>query len=223
MASADADRVSRFLDDATALCADGGRQPQKIVTEIRRLRTWLQKHQDESLVDAGKQKLVLAVECYFKLSLAVDPTFSAALGEATQELVMDLLKLPEGKLIRNAGGKSKALKWLDIAQAASSAASASSLPGSAAAKAAVAATTKWTVADVARDGTLSLISGGIDDDDDDDDGNGDARETQTREGVAMADKAAVARVRACVDGGGSVEIELDASDRIVGTRFQEQP
>ena len=97
------------------------------------------------------------------------------------------------------------------------AASASALPaGSAAAKAAVVATTTWTVADVARDGTLSLISGGIDDDDDE-------SETQTREGVAMADKAAVARVRACVDGGGSVEIELDASDRIVGTRFQELP
>jgi small subunit ribosomal protein S16 len=122
------DRVARFLDDAIALCADGGRQPQKIVTEIRRLRAWLQKHQDESLVDAGKQKLVQAVECYFKLALAADPTFSAALGEATQELVMDLLKLPEGKLIRNAGGKSKALKWLDVAQAASSAASVSALP-----------------------------------------------------------------------------------------------
>lgn len=202
----DAERVDKFHADALKLCADG--KAAKVMAEMHRLRTWLTKHQDESLADAGKQKLVACIEVYFKFAQALDATFETPIGEAAQGLITDLLKLPPGKLVNNSGGKSKALKWLAATQQSSSAASAS-------ASAASASSSAWTVADVSpHDCTLTLTSGGFDDDDNDDN-------DEIRDAFPVADRTLFERVRRCIDSGGAVEVELKG-DVIVNTRFRDE-
>jgi hypothetical protein len=164
---------------------------------MQRLRGWLTKHQEENLVDSGKQRLIACVETYFKFALAADPTFESPIGEGTQNLISDLLKLPEGKLIRNSGGKSKALKWLSTTQ------------GSGSSKHASTSTSLWTIADVSHD-TVQLMSGGFDSDACD----------ETRE-LIVTDRALLARWQASLDQGLLVEVELDSNDTIVNSRVQD--
>jgi hypothetical protein len=66
------------------------------------------KHQEDSLPDGGKNKLLQTIQGYAKLPF-VDGS-STSCKDAALALVDDLLKLPEGKLV-NSKGKSAALKW----------------------------------------------------------------------------------------------------------------
>ena len=196
-AGCDAERVEKFFDDASKLCAEG--KPAKIAAEIQRLRSWLTKHQDEMLVDSGKQKLIACAELYFKFAERVDTSFESPCGEAAASLVSDLLKLPEGKLIRNQGGKSKALKWLAVTQMrGGGSASSSVVSGKETAS-------TWSVLDVTHQGRLYVRSA-VDD---------------TRDDVVVADASLLERIRACVEAGGQVRVELDSSAAIMQTHFED--
>jgi hypothetical protein len=158
---------------------------------MKRLRTWLGKHQEEMLNDSGKQKLIGTVEAYFRFCSKADPTFESELGETAQALISDLLKLPEGKLIRNSGGKSKALKWLDATQQSSK---------SGGKPAASASTTSWNVADVDAKGKLTLMSANGDD---------------MCEDVAVTDAAMLKRIRSAFEADETVTVELDGLNVVV--------
>ena len=98
------ERAERYHDDSVRLLAE--KNHGKIVAEVKKLRQWLQKHQDERLTDGAKTKLFAAIQAYFKAGQA-----AKEISEVTQGLVEDLLKMPEGKLV-SAKAKKSALKWL---------------------------------------------------------------------------------------------------------------
>lgn len=113
-----AERISKFHDDAIETLQQSKRTGviQKIEGEISRLRTWIQKHQSESVPDTAKQQLLSTVELFH--NFANDRTQSlqseksvTSVGNLVGDLVSDLLKIPEGKLITSKG-KRRAMKWV---------------------------------------------------------------------------------------------------------------
>lgn len=106
------ERVVKFQEDADKLLQSvditNNKSIQKIISEIGKLKTWLQKHQNDLLQDPIKGKLFHIVENYFHFSMkhkAIED-----LLDQTQSLISDLLQMPEGKLI-SAKDKKKALNW----------------------------------------------------------------------------------------------------------------
>jgi hypothetical protein len=193
------------LEDAAKLCSEA--KAPKLIAEIQRMRQWLSKHQHENLSDAGKQKLIAACEIYFKFAVARDPTFECPECEAVQNLISDLLKLPEGKLIRSAGGKSKVMKWLEVTQ--------SRVPvdvPSVSGPAPAASSTRWTVVDISHKNMLQLIAGSYDSELTD----------RVRDDVPVADPAMVARMRRCLDDGGTVEVQLDCDHQLASVFFSDE-
>ena len=107
------ERVDKFLGDAENMLGNPERfSGAKVQSEIARLQKWLQKHQDESLPDGHKEKLLSAVQRYYKFACS---STSDESRNAVHNLVDDLLKLPEGKLVTGKA-KKQALKWLDTLQ-----------------------------------------------------------------------------------------------------------
>lgn len=193
----------RFYEDAVKLCSDA--KAPKLIAEIQRLQQWLTKHQDENLSDAGKQKLLAACETYFKFAVARDAAFELPECESVQNLISDLLKLPEGKLIRSAGGKSKAMKWLEVSQSRRP----NKLAGGASAD--VVSLTRWTVADITHKNVLHVIAGSCDSELSD----------QVRDNISVGDAAMASRIRRCLDAGGVVEVELDGNDVIASVKYSD--
>jgi len=146
-------RVERYADDAVSIVKSG--VEPKLCSEVKKLRTWLQKHQSETLPDGAKQKLLAAVETYFLYCRNTRPErFDGDVGDAVVGLVDDLLKLPEGKLIA-AKSKQKALKWLEATKVSAEAASSSSSSGGGGGGG---GRTKWVVADIDEEtGKLMLM------------------------------------------------------------------
>lgn len=101
------ERIEKFQNDVSKLIAE--KKIVKIIAEVRRLETWLQKHQTEAVPDNHKQILFSVIESYYNFFMQ---TKNVEVLDATTSLVDSSLKLPEGKLI-NAKSKKKALKWLD--------------------------------------------------------------------------------------------------------------
>ena len=117
------ERVERFSEDSIKILRQTPFKPQKITTEISKLQKWLQKHQDESLPGGHKDKLLQCIQSYhvFTLKLAETNTrengvisdLTVGVADRVLELVEDLCKLPEGKLVAGKSSKTKALKWID--------------------------------------------------------------------------------------------------------------
>eukprot|EP01039_Chlorochromonas_danica_P006185 gene6185-6820_t len=97
------DRVDKFLEDQNKALLSSS--TSKIIPEIEKLRSWLQKHQNESLPDAAKGKLLTILEKYNRAQ-----GYFAAIRSNVQNLFNDYLQMPEGKLV-NAKNKSKVLIW----------------------------------------------------------------------------------------------------------------
>lgn len=91
-----ADRVSKFVEDAHKLLESPINVP-KVEKELKRLRTWLFKHQDESLQKGKQAELLSTVKSYYKV--AMGESTESTLRDAVFGVVDDLLKLPEGKLV----------------------------------------------------------------------------------------------------------------------------
>jgi len=117
------ERVERFSEDSIKILHQTPFKPQKITTEISKLQKWLQKHQDEPLPGGHKDKLLQCIQSYhvFTLKLAETNTrengvisdLTVGVADRVLELVEDLCKLPEGKLVAGKSSKTKALKWID--------------------------------------------------------------------------------------------------------------
>ncbi len=110
------ERILKFYDDATNLLSNKlesnqrGGYESKVITEINRLRTWIQKHQDDVISESGKTKLFQTLELYYSSSLNVDKGFSDSCKDTVFNLLSDYLQLPEGKLL-SAKDKKKVLSW----------------------------------------------------------------------------------------------------------------
>jgi hypothetical protein len=102
------ERIEKFQTDCEYLLRI--KNIPKIVVEIRKLCTWIQKHQNGIVPDSHKQILLSIIESYVQLLLKEQNNL---LIDIIINLVDDYLKLPEGKLV-NSKGKKKALKWLEI-------------------------------------------------------------------------------------------------------------
>jgi len=139
-----AERISKFHEDCEKLAAEG--TTARIVTEVQRLRTWLQKHQDELVPNGAKLQLTGLVQKYYQTAQRLAaPTVT----NAVVALIEDLLKLPEGKLIASKT-KQQALKWLDALAPGKPTGPPSLAHGS--------TEETWALGDVAEDGTLQLVS-----------------------------------------------------------------
>jgi len=117
------ERVERFLEDSIKILNQNPLNVQKLTTEISKLQKWLQKHQDESLPGGHKDKLLNCIQSYQVFTLKLAETNIRENGEISDltvgvadkvlDLVEDVCKLPEGKLVAGKSSKSKALKWID--------------------------------------------------------------------------------------------------------------
>lgn len=115
------ERIQKFLDDAVLLSGKGtdrvelNSQPKvissnKITSEVNKLKTWLQKHQYESVPDGSKSKLFQTLEIYYSVAICSDKSITEELKNVVGALLNDYLQLPEGKLL-GAKDKRKVLNW----------------------------------------------------------------------------------------------------------------
>lgn len=106
-----ADRISKFFDDAKALLSkDREISESKINSEIKRMRTWLQKHQNEVVPDGSKTKLFGVIDLFYRFSCVIDK--NSSLFEGISDLLSDYLQIPEGKLL-SSKDKKKVLNWVE--------------------------------------------------------------------------------------------------------------
>ena len=111
------DRIEKFLTDSEPLLKS--KNLQKIFSESQKLSKWLQKHQDETVTDASKQKLFSTIQSYQKFAQNnLDPADekSAKVIDAILDLCEDFCKMPEGKLVAGRSAKTKAMKWIESLQ-----------------------------------------------------------------------------------------------------------
>jgi hypothetical protein len=103
------DRVGKYFEDAGPLIASSN--TPKICAEIKKLATYLQKHQNEVVTDAAKTKLTSTVEMYYRsvCSLCISDVSSL---DCLSVLLSTYLQMPEGKLVA-AKDKKKTLNWLN--------------------------------------------------------------------------------------------------------------
>jgi hypothetical protein len=98
------ERIQRFADDQAKLLVSGSKSA-KIKVEIDKLRTWMQKHQNETVPDAAKGKLFQVLEKYNRAA-----SYFIDIRDSVLNLFGDYLQMPEGKLV-SARDKSKILIW----------------------------------------------------------------------------------------------------------------
>lgn len=102
-----ADRIAKYLDDSKDLLL-GGNQA-KIVSEVKKLSSYLLKHQNETVPDGAKTKLLSTIDAYYRYCSV--PSTSESTREEVANLLGTYLQLPEGKLV-SATNKKKALNWI---------------------------------------------------------------------------------------------------------------
>jgi hypothetical protein len=99
-----AERIDKYFADISALSST--RNDKKLSTEIDKLRSWMQKHQNESVPEASRSKLVQIIDlCHRYIG-------DSEVIESTQALISDYLALPEGKLA-SSKAKKKMLGWIE--------------------------------------------------------------------------------------------------------------
>ncbi len=87
------ERVDKYFSDMEIYISKGS--TSKIISEVKHLSRWLQKHQNETLTDNSQARLIAMIERYF--------IYSQSHGEVLdclQSLVADYLTLPEGEFLR---------------------------------------------------------------------------------------------------------------------------
>ena len=100
------ERINKFVEDQT-LILTSNQKLSKISSEIDKFRTWLVKHQDDSVPDGSKVKIMIILEKYNRLSAQMH-----GLRDSIFSLFSDFLQLPEGKLVTSKD-KSRVLVWLN--------------------------------------------------------------------------------------------------------------
>lgn len=184
------ERIEAYFETSKQLIV--GKNWQKIVPELKKLATYLLKHQNETVPDGTKGKLLQAIEGYYRYLLQCEANPVAQ--EAVVALLGTYLQLPEGKLL-SATIKKKVLVWYQDLNAAMDEVPASST-------APVASKTTWLVQNIDDKGVLTLLS---------------ATDDQLwKEDYSPANiKAFQAQISARLDEGVEVVLELDEATKTV--------
>lgn len=109
------DRVELFLDSCQTLITKLNNN-KKIISEISKLCTWLQKHQNEEITDAAKGKMIIIIEKYYLYYKNSNNNNNdndsdiVRLEDTIEKLLSDYLALPEGKLVTGKF-KQKVMNW----------------------------------------------------------------------------------------------------------------
>ena len=198
-------RIDRYYEDACQLTSQVPSTDQKMISEIKKLRQWIQRHQSETVPDSSKIKLLSVIQTYFKFySKREISTFDDELGDIIHGAVSDILRIPEGKLT-NSKHKSKALKWLETISTSSSS---SSLPSSPRRLPRTESKIKrYVVAEINDSGKLVLMG-------DEPDDSGDLIE-----GYVVDDKDLLASIIDGFEGEAPIYLDLDDIHNIVGTNL----
>lgn len=115
-----ADRVTKFNDDSLLVITQSQTKSNntKLLAEISKLKTWIQKHQDETLPDGHKGKLLQTLENYNRYVNTPGTIFEKEkVLDVVLDLLSDYLQLPEGWLL-TATYKKKVMNWREILLAA---------------------------------------------------------------------------------------------------------
>eukprot|EP01041_Mallomonas_annulata_P010635 gene10635-22202_t len=172
---------------------------QKISSEISRLRTWIQKHQGETVPDGAKTKLMTIVEKYY---VHLTSGNNSAILDIVTGLLSDLLSLPEGKLI-SAKGKSRLLKWLQSLNKSNS--DEPKVDNHSLQEASV-----WVVADICDNtGALTLMKPDVD-------------SNELIEDVIVHDNSLLIEIRRMFEEEEYVAVELDSSRNVIRTLRRNQ-
>mmetsp|Transcript_105582 Transcript_105582/g.265898 ORF Transcript_105582/g.265898 Transcript_105582/m.265898 type:complete len:199 (-) Transcript_105582:57-653(-) len=195
-----AERVEKFHADASALVSSKPLKAEKVKAEITRFRTWLQKHQDESLPAGAQGKLVDVVQMYYKI-VAAGGLDGDMLHDSVLGVAEDLMKLPEGKLV-TIKAKKTALKWCDALSAGGDKTS-----GEAPVEVAVSVMLVVDISIEAKKAKVTLM---------------DESNPETMEELEISDRGLASSVRACFDEGQEVRLEVDISAKKVLGLHQSQ-
>lgn len=117
-----ADRVTKFYDDSLLVIQQSQSKSNnsKLFAEISKLKTWIQKHQDETLPDGHKGKLLQTLENYNRYVNTPGVIFEKEkVLDIVLDLLSDYLQLPEGRLV-TAAYKKKVMNWREILLATTS-------------------------------------------------------------------------------------------------------
>lgn len=141
------ERIESYFETSKQLIA--AKNWPKILAEVKKLATYILKHQNETVPDGTKTKLLQTIEGYYRfyLSSGSNPTAQ----EAIVTLLGTYLQLPEGKLL-SATIKKKVLVWYQDLSAAMD----DNTPSSSTAP--VVVNTKWLVQTIDEKGSLTLLS-----------------------------------------------------------------
>jgi hypothetical protein len=99
-------RIQKFSDDCILLCNGGN--INKLKSEMNKLAIWMQKHQNETVPDNAKSKLLTTIETYYRLRF--NKLYNFTLDDVISNLISFYLQMPEGKLL-SAKDKKKVLFW----------------------------------------------------------------------------------------------------------------
>jgi len=151
--SSSVDRIAKYFDDQVGILSSG--KLPKIKSEIQSMRTWLVKHQDESIPEGAKGKIISILEKYNRAATG----HLAVIRGPVVQLYGDFLALPEGKLC-GTKEKNRVLSWYELLDAGEDASAASGEAGAAAkAPTPTQVPTRWSVQDlVAASSTVTLLS-----------------------------------------------------------------
>ena len=94
MASTDCQRIEKFHEDCIILIKL--KNVAKLVTEIKKLSVWMQKHQSQTVPDNHKQLLLTTLELYYNYlkNQNFEEKCYDAVHDAVYKLADDYLKLP---------------------------------------------------------------------------------------------------------------------------------
>ena len=140
-----AERISKYLDDSKLLISSGN--IPKLLAEIKKLTSYLQKHQTETVPEGAKTKLFGTIDAYYRL--ACIPAAQENLVDCVTALIGSYLQLPEGKLV-SATHKKKALTWFQELNVAPSDA-----PNDTAQSPTI---TTWSLEGINDDGSITLLN-----------------------------------------------------------------
>lgn len=141
------ERIESYFETSKQLIA--AKNWPKILAELKKLATYILKHQNETVPDGTKSKLLQTIEGYYRFYLSSGVNSTAQ--EAVVALLGTYLQLPEGKLL-SATIKKKVLVWYQDLSAAMDDSSASN-----AAPFAV-PNSKWLIQTIDEKGSLTLLS-----------------------------------------------------------------
>ena len=108
------DRIEKYYNDIEDL--KKSENTVKLLSEIRKLKVYIFKHQNDVLSEGAKSRLVQCISDLYSFAYTDKSSTTDSRGEDLREIVMELLAdycaLPEGKLTTGKG-KSKFLKYIN--------------------------------------------------------------------------------------------------------------